>query len=130
MREPSLDQYRYFLKEAIRQEIDFTATDENRKVPPPPLEKPFPADAPRHDLPPVGEWTAGSLQLAGRAVTLATALGHRESRRDFSDEPLALDELSFLLWATQGVRKRVAPDAVFRTAPSAGDRTSRALLRR
>ena len=65
MREPSLDQYRYFLKEAIRQEIDFTATDESRKVPPPPLEKPFPADATRHDLPPVGQWAAGSISLRG-----------------------------------------------------------------
>jgi len=45
MRELSLDQYRYFLKEAIRQEIDFTATDENHKVPPPPwrnLSRPMP----------------------------------------------------------------------------------------
>jgi SagB-type dehydrogenase family enzyme len=116
VRELSLDQYRYFLKEAIRQEIDFTATDENLKVPPPPLEKPYPADATRHDLPPIGE-------CAGiAAVNLATALANRQSRRDFRGEPLTLDEISFLLWATQGVRKGVPPETVFRTVPSSGDR--------
>ena len=67
---------------------------------PPPLEKPFPADAKLLGLPPVGQW-----QGIG-TVALATAIGHRQSRRDFSPEPLTLDELSFLLWATQGVRQR------------------------
>src|SRR5208282_5368894 len=100
----------------IRQEIDFTVTDENLKVAPPPLEKPFPADAARHDLPPVGEWAGIG------TVNLTTALGNRRTRRDFNDEPLALDDVSFLLWATQGVRQRAASDAVFRTVPSAGNR--------
>ena len=36
--------------------------------------------------------------------------------------PLAFDEVSFLLWATQGVRQQVAPGAVLRTVPSAGNR--------
>ena len=122
MHEPSLEQYRYFLKEAIRQEVDFTVTDENLKVPPPPLEKPFPADAARHDLPPVGEWAAGSMKFEGGAVNLVTALGNRRSHRDFNGESLTLDELSFLLWATQGVRQRGASGVVFRTVPSSGDR--------
>ncbi len=122
MRAPSLDQYRYFLKNTIRQEIDFTETDHYRDVPPPPLEKPFPADATRHDLPPVGEWAAGSIKFEGGAMNLATALGSRQSCRDFNAEPLALEELSFLLWATQGVRQQVAPGAVLRTVPSAGNR--------
>ncbi len=116
MREPPLDQYRNFLKDTIRLEIDFTATDQNRDVPPPPLEKPFPADATRHDLPPVGKWAGIG------AVDLATAIGNRCSHRSFTPQPLTLDELSFLLWATQGVRQRVAPGAVLRTVPSAGNR--------
>ena len=116
MQEPSLDQCRYFLKDTIRQEINFTATDQNRGVPPPPMEKPFPADAARHDLTPVGKWAGIG------TVNLATAIGNRQSRRSFAPEPLTLDELSFLLWATQGVRQQVAPGAVLRTVPSAGNR--------
>jgi SagB-type dehydrogenase family enzyme len=116
MHEPPLDRYRYFLKDKIRQEIDFSQTDQSRSVPPPPLEKPFPADAERLDLPPVGKW-AGI-----KSLDLTSAIGNRQSRRQFTAEPLRLDELSFLLWAVQGVRQRLAPGAVLRTVPSAGNR--------
>ena len=118
MQKPSLDQCRYFLKDTIRQEIDFTETDQTRGVPPPPVEKPFPADARRVDLPPAGTWAGIG------AVNLATAIGNRQSRRGFKPESLSLDELSFLLWATQGVRQQIAPGAVLRTVPSAGNRHS------
>ncbi len=116
MNKTSLDQYRSFLKDTIRQEIDFTETDQNRSVPPPPLEKPFPAGAARHDLTPAGKWAGIA------AVDLAAAVAARQSRRSFTAGPLSLDELSFLLWATQGVRQRVAPGAELRTVPSAGNR--------
>ena len=54
-------------------------------------------------------------------MTVEQAIAHRESRRKFSAAPLGLDELAFLLWATQGVR---APGPVRsrRTVPSAGCR--------
>ena len=39
--ESHLGRYRYFLKDTIRREIDFSRTDQNRGVPPPPIEKPF-----------------------------------------------------------------------------------------
>jgi SagB-type dehydrogenase family enzyme len=116
MKQPPLDQFRNFLKDAIRLEIDFTETDQHRGVPQPPLEKPCPADATRHDLTPVGQWTGIG------AVDLVAAMGARQSCRHFTPEPLELDELSFLLWATQGVRQQVAPGAVLRTVPSAGNR--------
>ena len=116
MYEPSLDQYRYFLKDTIRQKIDFSQTDQHRGIEPPPLEKPFPADAKRFGLPPVGQWEGIEL------IDLATAIGDRQSRRSFTTEPLALDELSFLLWATQGVRERHDQGTVLRTVPSAGNR--------
>ena len=116
MRESPLDHYRRFLKDTIRQEIDFTKTDQNRGIPPPPLEKPIPADAVRHDLPPVGEWAGIG------TVDLTTAIGNRRSHRGFTRDGLTRDELSFLLWATQGVRQTVAPGAVLRTVPSAGNR--------
>jgi SagB-type dehydrogenase family enzyme len=51
------------------------------------------------------------------AVSVEEALARRRSVRDFSDEPLALEELSQLLWAAYGVSD---PRSGFRTAPSAG----------
>ena len=116
MHEPSIDHYRYLLKDTIRQRIDFSQTDQQQGVEPPPLEKPFPADARRFDLPPVGQWEG-----IGK-VDLTTAIANRQSRRSFKPEPLTLDELSFLLWATQGVRGRSDGGTVLRTVPSAGNR--------
>ncbi len=47
----------------------------------------------------------------------------RESHRKFTEEPLTLTELSYLLWATQGVRKVMHQGKIsFRTVPSAGSR--------
>ena len=116
MQEPSLDQCRYFLKDSIRQEIDFSQTDLQRGVEPPPQEKPLPTDAKLFSLPPVGRWKGIE------AVPLATAIGDRQSHRNFSPASLTLDNLSFLLWATQGVRQQITHGAVLRTVPSAGNR--------
>lgn len=47
----------------------------------------------------------------------------RKSRRKFSTESLSLAELSYLLWATQGVRKTFSHNIhALRTVPSAGAR--------
>jgi SagB-type dehydrogenase family enzyme len=116
MPESPLSAARDVLKDTIRQKIDFSLTDQQQGIPPPPLEKPFPADAKLFGLPPVGQWKGIE------TVALTTAIGDRESRRNFSPDPLTLDELSFLLWATQGVRQQVAVGAVLRTVPSAGNR--------
>jgi SagB-type dehydrogenase family enzyme len=116
MPESRLAAYREFLKDTIRQKIDFSRTDQHQGVPPPPWEKPYPPDAVRLDLPPVGQWAGIEM------IDLATAIGDRQSRRNFSPEPLTRDELSLLLWATQGVRGRVDEDTVLRTVPSAGNR--------
>jgi SagB-type dehydrogenase family enzyme len=116
MPDPVLNQYREFLKDTIRQQIDFSRTDQSRGVEPPPLEKPFTADAMRIRLVAPGRW-----QGIGQ-IDLATAIRNRESRRDFTDRPLTLAELSFLLWATQGVRQRLNRATALRTVPSAGAR--------
>ena len=116
MSELSVSQYREFLKDTIRQQIDFAQTDQTQGIPLPALEKSFPADARRHDLTPVGKW-AGV-----KPVDVATAIGNRRSHRSFGPEPLTRDELSFLLWATQGVRQQIGPGAVLRKVPSAGNR--------
>jgi SagB-type dehydrogenase family enzyme len=54
-----------------------------------------------------------------RPADLWQCLSHRRSERDTTPEPLALHELSFLLWAAQGVTAR-AGGYLLRTAPSAG----------
>jgi SagB-type dehydrogenase family enzyme len=111
-----MEKYRYFLKDTIRLSVDFSRTDQHRGVPPPPLEKPYPAEAKRTDLVKPGEWTGIP------SVDLQTAVGNRESRRAFTREPLTLDELSFLLWATQGIRQQLDDGTALRTVPSAGAR--------
>ena len=51
----SKDRFRYFLKDSVRQTIDFHLTDQNRGIGPPPLEKPAPPEAKRVDLIPAAE---------------------------------------------------------------------------
>jgi len=114
MQESSMEKYRYFLKDSIRKVIDFSQTDQSRGNPPPPLEKPFDPDAKRIDLISNEDWK--NIER----VDLISAIGNRKSRRNFKNEPLTLEELSFLLWATQGIKKYVNPGTAFRTVPSAG----------
>jgi len=111
-----LEHARCFLKDSIRREIDFAATDQNRQVPPPPIQKPCPPHARRFVLPDRGAWKGIG------AIDLADAISRRQSRRRYRPESLNLDELSFLLWATQGIRKIVNPAVALRTVPSAGAR--------
>ncbi len=116
MDDEPIQRLRYFLKDHIRQEADFSTTDQNRGVPPPPVQKPCPPAVKRVPLPKPDSWT----HLA--AVDLRDAIARRESRREFRREPLHLDELAFLLWATQGIRRRLGQGLALRTVPSAGAR--------
>lgn len=108
-----MDRYRSFLKDSIRQAVDFSKTDQSRGMAPPPIEKPFHPDARRIDLPPFAK--------IGK-IDLAAAIGKRASRRVYGRQPLSLPELSFLLWATQGVRRKLDAGHALRTVPSAGCR--------
>lgn len=60
------------------------------------------------------------------AIDLFDALKNRKSVRKYSETSLMLDELSFLLWATQGINKTIyqheIPYCTMRTVPSAGAR--------
>ncbi len=116
MEESPFQQNRYFLKDTVRRTIDFSQTDQSRGVRPPPVQKPFPADARRIDLPRPGHWE----NIA--PLDLQSAIGNRESRRRFTVEPLTLEELSFLLWAVQGMRQMLDVGTALRTVPSAGCR--------
>jgi SagB-type dehydrogenase family enzyme len=116
MRDDLLEQYRYFLKDSVRLTIDFSQTDQNRRISPPPIEKPFDSDAQRVDL-------VSKNKLHGISdAQLIDAIENRRSHRHFKSEPLSLEELAFLLWATQGIRRTVDPAVAYRTVPSAGCR--------
>lgn len=56
--------------------------------------------------------------------SLTELIEQRQSRRKYTKEPLTLDELSYLLWACQGVRKFAGKyrQVTFRNVPSAGSR--------
>jgi SagB-type dehydrogenase family enzyme len=57
----------------------------------------------------------------GRAALLYSLLHNRKSRRKYSADPLALGELSYLLWAIEGVKENRGKFS-FRTTPSGGAR--------
>jgi SagB-type dehydrogenase family enzyme len=105
---------REFLKDSGRKTFDFSRTDQNKGIAMPPIQKLVPKGAktialpdPRKGMPSIG---------------LKKAIAGRRSRRTFSDESISLNELSFLLWATQGVRDATNPARIYRNVPSAGNR--------
>jgi len=85
-------------------------------LPPPPIEKEDSTDAERIDLIPPAKFQALP------KVDLLLAIANRQSRRKFDETSLTLKELSFLLWATQGVREQSGAGHARRTVPSAGNR--------
>lgn len=106
---------RYFLKDHIRDEVNFYTTHQSAGLRPPPVQKRFPPDSKIIPLPNQKTWAIPPCELQ-------TAIANRQSHRRFTAELLSLDELAFLLWATQGVRKELHEAAVLRTVPSAGCR--------
>ena len=106
---------KFFLKDTIRKMVDFSNTAQSRGVEPPPLEKPYPPTAATVDLPSPDGWPGIG------AVSVKKAVADRKSHRTFKAEALSLEELSFLLWATQGMRRSPSATA-YRTVPSAGCR--------
>jgi len=116
MADPKMKKYREFLKDSIRMEIDFSQTDQSLGVKPPPIEKPHDPDKKHIDLI-LDEGWGKSIKL-----DLVTAIKNRKSHRSFKDESLTLNELSFLLWATHGIKEVLNPAAAFRVVPSAGCR--------
>jgi len=92
-----------------------TKSDQQKGLPQPPLELPPDPTRPLIDLPKPST-------LAIPPTDLRTAIEERRSIRSYQHEPLALEQLSFLLWCTQGVQHVHGSQATFRTVPSAGAR--------
>ncbi len=122
---------RKFLKSDRWQEWKKHETDQRKGVPVPPPQKPYPEGATLIDLVATGNLTIGQMPVL-------EAIRRRRSRREFTEEPLTLEELSFLLWATQGIDEKATQAfanwletkdtaaakarAILRTVPSAGGR--------
>ena len=87
-------------------------SDQDRKLPQPPLVK-----APMAEE---GERIALTRDFSGLALKndLVSLIRDRRSARIYTNETMTLDELSFLLWATQGIKKiRGKAYATIRTVP-------------
>ena len=107
-----------FLKSDQWDKWDDIETDQRQGVPAPPVQKATVAHAPLVDLPAPDDLTVGTMPLI-------EAIRRRRSRRKFTTEFLSLEELSFLLWATQGASRVVGGAEarhVLRTVPSGGNR--------
>ena len=105
---------REYLKDSGRKTFDFSKTDQNRGIAMPPIQNPVPKGAKIIQLP--------NPQKGIPSIGLKKAIAGRRSRRAFTDESISLNELSFLLWATQGVRDATNSARIYRNVPSAGNR--------
>lgn len=118
----TIEQHRQFMKSNFA--LPFGPSDQQRGVPVPPLEVPLPDGTPLVPLP-LADQAALTAPAAPGALgkSLHQCLVERRSRRKFSEEALTLAELSYLLWATQGVQHVTGDGTVsFRAVPSAGAR--------
>ncbi len=114
----AIKKQRNFLKSDRWENFDKMETDQRANLPAPPVQKPYPENAALIDLiPPEG--------LGVGNTPLIEAIRARVSHRKYTDASLTLEELSFLLWATQGIRE-VSENGKFtkRTVPSGGARHS------
>lgn len=84
-------------------------------VPIPPLELPYDPTAELLSLP-------DPETLPAYPIDLRKAIEQRCTLRRYKETPLTLNELSFLLWTTQGVKSITNRPVTFRTVPSAGSR--------
>ena len=88
---------------------------QSQGLPQPPLELPLGKDIERVMLP-----APEGLELPG--IELRAAIENRHSLRRYAEKSLILEELSFLLWCTQGVKQVSRRPATLRNVPSAGAR--------
>lgn len=90
--------------------------DQKLDKPQPPYEIPLEPDTALIELP-----NPDSIDIGG--YNLRQAIEERRSVRRYSDDALSLEELSYLLWLTQGVKKiNEKRQVTLRTVPSAGCR--------
>jgi len=94
--------------------VEANKSDQEKGVAAPPFSVPLPDGSTTIALPDPRGAGLGTMSFAD-------CTAGRRSRRKYAAEPISLAELSFLLWASQGVRD-VRGHNAFRTIPSAGCR--------
>ena len=105
---------RRWLQSPIHSPEDILESDQEKGVKAPPIQKPYPRDAALIDLIAPEESSLGK-------TSLISVLRKRRSRRKFDDSALTVEELSFLLWAVQGVHRVSGKKPVtYRTVPAGG----------
>lgn len=112
----SIKDLREFLKANRWDEWASGPTDQKEGIPAPAIQEPCARSEVCIDLTAPDALTVGGIQLID-------AFRQRKSQRTFNETSLTLEELSFLLWATQGVRS-ISKDGTnsLRTVPSGGAR--------
>ncbi|NLM19989.1 MAG: SagB/ThcOx family dehydrogenase [Clostridiaceae bacterium] len=114
MNKDKIVEMREYLTANTWMNIDFSQSDQGKKVDMPPVQKAVREDQELIILPEVNPEVV-------QTSDYFDLVKNRESRRKYTDQALTMEELSFLLWATQGVRKQ-AGKHVFRVVPSGGNR--------
>ncbi|MDP3058326.1 MAG: SagB/ThcOx family dehydrogenase, partial [bacterium] len=90
-------------------------SDQMKELPQPPLDQSTKAEDIVIDLP-------SPESIIVKDINLYETIVARKSWRKYSDAPITLDELTYLLWCTQGVKQVTNRPATLRTVPSAGSR--------
>ncbi|UCC45871.1 MAG: SagB/ThcOx family dehydrogenase [Candidatus Zixiibacteriota bacterium] len=109
----SAKQNRDLLKADLWEDPARNLSDQNLKIKAPPPQKEAPAGSELIDLVPPDRFKCGRMPVID-------AIKRRRSRRRYTRESLTLEELSYLLWATQGRGQK--GKTKFRTVPSGGGR--------
>jgi len=100
---------------AYSRAIELGDTDQTKGLPQPPLELGYDKTKRIIELP-------SHKDLKVDALDLRDAIEKRVSVRSYAEEPISLEELSWLLWCTQGVKRVIGSSSTLRTVPSAGAR--------
>ena len=114
-----IDKNRDFMKGSRKDDpyLDDFVSDQQQRLPQPPLVKaPMRTESDRISLP---------LDFSGLSLKndLLALIRDRKSERVYTGQTISLTQLSFLLWATQGVKElRGKSYATLRTVPSGGAR--------
>lgn len=105
-------QQRKFLKSNFL-EFKNIKTDKIKGLPKPPIVKPYTSISPIINLPKVSEDVV-------KRQNIYECIKDRRSTRFYSEESLSLTELSYLLWATQGITGTNKAGLTLRTVPCSG----------
>jgi len=103
---------RNFLKSNFA-EFKKITTDAKKGVPKPSKLKPYDINSKVVDIPMVHESIPTNKNIY-------TCIKERRSTRFYSDQPISLEELSYLLWATQGITSTNKGGLTLRTVPCSG----------